>query len=57
MSNEKNRKIEELLAKNDLIPVQILKEPISSKGARLSTEISFPGRYVVLIPFENSINI
>lgn len=54
---EKNRKIEELVAKNDMIPVQILKEPISSKGARLSTEISFPGRYVVLIPFENSINI
>jgi len=56
-SLEKNRKIEEFLSKNDMIPVQILKEPISSKGARLSTEISFPGRYVVLIPFENSINI
>lgn len=56
-SLEKNRKIEEFLSKNDMIPVQILKEPISSKGARLSTEISFPGRYVVLIPFENCINI
>ncbi len=37
--------------------VQIVKEPISSKGPRLSTEISFTGRYLVLIPFCDKISI
>jgi len=32
------------------ILVQIIKEPISRKGARVSTEISFPGRFLVLVP-------
>ncbi len=37
--------------------VQIAKEPISSKGPRLTTEISFTGRFMVLIPFGNKISI
>jgi ribonuclease G len=37
--------------------VQIVKEPISSKGPRLTTEISFTGRYMVLIPFSSKISI
>lgn len=37
--------------------VQIVKEPISTKGPRLTTEISFPGRYMVLIPFSDKISI
>jgi len=37
--------------------VQIVKEPISSKGPRLTTELSFTGRYLVLTPFCDKINI
>ncbi len=37
--------------------VQIAKEPISSKGPRLTTEISFTGRFMVLIPFGDKISI
>lgn len=37
--------------------VQIIKEPISSKGPRLTTEISFTGRYMVLIPFNDKVSI
>ena len=37
--------------------VQIAKEPISSKGPRLTTELSFTGRYMVLIPFGDKISI
>ena len=37
--------------------VQIAKEPISSKGPRLTTEISFTGRYMVLMPFGNKISV
>lgn len=37
--------------------VQIAKEPISSKGPRLTTEISFTGRYMVLMPFGDKISV
>ncbi|MCF0218547.1 MAG: Rne/Rng family ribonuclease [Muribaculaceae bacterium] len=39
------------------LPVQIVKEPISSKGPRLTTELTFTGRYMVLIPFGDKISI
>ena len=37
--------------------VQIVKEPISTKGPRLTGEISFAGRYIVLIPFGDKVNV
>jgi ribonuclease G len=64
LSNFKNEpdidklgKIDQVLTKGQQILVQVAKEPISSKGPRLSCEISLPGRYVVLVPFSNSISI
>ncbi|MGL4632463.1 MAG: Rne/Rng family ribonuclease [Leadbetterella sp.] len=54
---DKLGKITEVLEKNDPILVQVVKEPISSKGPRLSCDISIAGRYVVLVPFGNAINI
>ncbi len=53
----KSGKITEVLTKNLLIPVQIAKEPISSKGPRLSSELSLAGRYVVLVPFSDAISV
>ena len=37
--------------------VQIVKEPISTKGPRLSSELSIAGRYLVLVPFSNRISV
>jgi len=37
--------------------VQIVKEPISTKGPRLTGELSFAGRYIVLVPFSNKVNV
>lgn len=37
--------------------VQIVKEPISTKGPRLTGDISFAGRYIVLIPFSDKVNV
>jgi ribonuclease G len=37
--------------------VQILKEPISAKGPRISCEISLPGRFIVVTPFNNFVNV
>ena len=39
------------------ILVQIIKEPINTKGPRLSCELSFAGRYLVLIPFDDSVSV
>jgi ribonuclease G len=54
---EKTGKITNVLKSNQAILVQIAKEPISTKGPRISSEISFPGRYLVLVPFSNRISI
>jgi ribonuclease G len=53
----KGGKISEILSKNQLIPVQIAKEPISTKGPRLSADLSIAGRYVVLVPFSEVVSI
>ena len=49
--------ITDLLKPGQQLLVQIAKEPISSKGPRLTTEITFTGRYMVLIPFGSKISI
>ena len=54
---EKNGKIGDFLKAGDLIPVQIAKEPIHTKGPRITAEISFAGRYLVLVPFSNRISV
>jgi len=54
---EKTGKIADLYQKNEVVMVQITKEPISTKGPRLSSEISLAGRYLVLVPFSDSINV
>ncbi|HSJ67715.1 MAG TPA: Rne/Rng family ribonuclease [Anditalea sp.] len=54
---EKLGKISQILSKNNQILVQVVKEPISTKGPRLSCELSLAGRYLVLVPFSNSVNV
>lgn len=49
--------ITDVLQQGQQLLVQIAKEPISSKGPRLTTELSFTGRYMVLMPFANKISI
>src|ERR1700682_4568738 len=49
----KTGKINEVLSGKPNILVQILKEPIAAKGPRLSCEISLPGRFVVITPFND----
>jgi len=49
--------ITELLKKGDDVVVQVVKEPIGTKGARLTTHISIPGRFLVMMPFDNTIGI
>src|SRR4051812_36799606 len=53
----KTGKINEVLNGKPDILVQILKEPIAAKGPRLSCEISLPGRFVVITPFNDIVAV
>ena len=56
--NSRHRKtIEELLKEGKEILVQVEKEPMGTKGARLTSHISLPGRYLVYMPTVNHIGI
>ena len=54
---DKHGKIKDILSSSQLIAVQIAKEPISSKGPRLTAEVTLAGRFVVFVPFSNKISI
>ena len=45
------------LQKDQEVLVQIVKEPISTKGPRLTGELSFAGRYLVLVPFNDKVSV
>ncbi len=49
--------VDKVLTKDDVVLIQITKEPISTKGPRISTQISLTGRFLVLIPFDNKVSI
>ena len=53
----KTGKISEVLGGKPHVLVQILKEPIAAKGPRLSCELSLPGRFVVITPFNNIVAV
>lgn len=54
---DKNGKVVDVLKKDHNIFVQILKEPISTKGPRLTCEMTIAGRYIVMTPFSNTVSI
>jgi ribonuclease G len=53
----KTGKVDQVLNKRHPVLFQILKEPISTKGPRLSCELTLPGRYMVLTPFSDVISV
>ncbi len=53
----KTGRVDQVLAKKQNILVQVLKEPISTKGHRLTCEITLPGRFLVLSPFTNNVAV
>lgn len=54
---EKNGNLSDSLKVGQYILAQIAKEPISTKGPKLTGEVSFAGRYLVLTPFTNKVSI
>ena len=51
------KKIQHILKPDQLLLVQVTKDPMKGKGARLTTFISIPGRYLVLAPFNEGIGV
>ncbi len=56
-TTDKNGKIETILKQGSKIIVQISKEPISTKGIRITSYINLSGRYLILAPFHNTITL
>lgn len=54
---QKDGSVTNTLKAGQEVVVQIVKEPISTKGPRLTSEISFAGRFLVLIPFNNKVSV
>ena len=54
---KKDSSVQQALAVGQEVLVQIVKEPISTKGPRLTGELSFAGRYLVLMPFGNKVSV
>ena len=51
------RRIQELVERGQEVIVQAVKDPMGTKGARLTTEISLPGRFLVFVPFGDGIGV
>jgi len=49
--------IQEQLSRGDTVIVQVTKEPISTKGPRLTAQISLPGRFLVYMPFSSHVGV
>lgn len=54
---DKNGSITNVLKSGQNLLVQIVKEPISTKGPRISSELSIAGRYLVLVPFSERVSV
>lgn len=54
---EKDKSIQDVLKVGDEVLVQIAKEPISTKGPRVTCELSFAGRFLILMPFDNKVSV
>ena len=54
---DKEGTVSTTLQQGQEVIVQIVKEPISTKGPRLTCELSFAGRYLVLIPFNDKVSV
>ncbi|MCJ7508681.1 MAG: ribonuclease E/G, partial [candidate division Zixibacteria bacterium] len=56
-ASRKERKIEDVIKQGQEILVQVIKEPMGTKGPRVTSELSIPGRYSVLVPEEEGVRV
>ena len=56
-NNDRDRSIQQLVTEGQDLLVQVIKDPVGSKGARLTAEVSLPARHLVLMPFSTHVGI
>jgi|TARA_B110000211_G_scaffold111131_1_gene129113 ribonuclease G len=54
---DKKGQMKDYVSSSQLVMVQVSKEPISTKGPRLTAEVTLPGRFLVLVPFSDKVNL
>lgn len=54
---DKNGNVKDVLKQGQEVLVQVSKEPISTKGPRINCELSLAGRFLILVPFSDKVNI
>ena len=54
---DKRGQMKDYVSSSQLVMVQVAKEPISSKGPRLTAEVTLPGRFLVLVPFSDKVSL
>ena len=54
---DRHTNIQDVIKKDQVLLVQVIKEPLGTKGARLTTEVSIPGRMTVLVPNDHHIRV
>jgi ribonuclease G len=54
---DKKGAMKDYVSSSQLVMVQVTKEPISSKGPRLTAEVTLPGRFLVLVPFSDKVSL
>jgi ribonuclease G len=52
-----NKRIQDLIKRGEEVVVQAVKDPMGTKGARLTTEVSLPGRFLVFVPYGDGIGV
>jgi len=57
MENLPKREISQLLKPGQQVMVQVVKDPMGTKGARVTTEVTLPGRFLVLMPFSEFVGV
>lgn len=57
ISSKKNYKLKDIIKSGQDILVQVIKEEVGSKGARVTTHLSIPGRNLILTPYVDSVNV
>lgn len=57
MYDKEKHRINQVLKGGEELIVQVTKEPLGNKGPKITTHISLPGRYIVITPFSNRINV
>ncbi len=57
LRKDKKTNIQDIIKKDQVLLVQVIKEPLGTKGARLTTEVSIPGRMCVLVPNDHHIRV